>query len=733
MAEIIRAQPGNIPQNVNINLGVAEQTAQANNSLARTVVEQGGVIQQDSTGAQMTGLGQVIAQESVNQLAQASASIQNSVYADKFTNTTTNFLAKAQNRSKQVMDENGNPLFGTLVKDIGQLGANELQEALKNVTDPVVREKLTANFNSQIATSQLQAMTTANKQQADFAAASYVKLKDTTLKQANLDTYENIDVYTGRLKEVLAGQVASGMISAESAQSELLNLDKGLRVSHIEQSIDADPYQAYSALSQDKGELGLNAADVLDLKNKAENGVAKANSMKNAQAAAIKEEYGELISQTKDLILRGVAVPKGQLDYLRQVTAGTKVAGSIEKLAEQAQISERFASLSVQDQEQFLALAEKEGTSDPALMGFTTVLRKQLDNTKKAIEDDPMKFAAEQGLVNSPPLDFNGDVLAQINQKSKEAKPVNQLYNTVSSGLTTADMKKVNDYYTTLSPQDQITFANSIHNQYGNNANIFFKEMYQNGGENASFVGFTAKTDNGLATDLANGYSALKDKNVPMPSGKNLDELKRQVITSLPPQVNESLSASQINGAVALYALEAKRKGLDPEVVDTSVIMSVVGRIAPSVEYNGSKVSTAGSTITQDQFDAGIRTMTSNTLDALGGINPDQVLGNATPLDIVKRGTFVGNGAGTVIVVAAEHPLAFVTVTVVAAPRDGGQPLLTANGQLLTIPLDKIPKNIQPASTDTSGAAKVMNLLKGISTVGKQVGKDVTDYYGLGE
>ena len=191
MAEIIRPTNVTIQPQGQINQSTAGEFAVAGEALGNPTIQQGREMQQAKFGAMTNELGDYIAGESIRQLKEQDSAIRSSVYADKFTRATNEFLTGAANRAKQVTDADGNPLFGTLVSDVGKMGNETLQKYLKGITDPEIVRQLTANFNSQVNTSQLQAMQTAANQQKEFSIASYQSMKDLTLKQVDYKKYYN--------------------------------------------------------------------------------------------------------------------------------------------------------------------------------------------------------------------------------------------------------------------------------------------------------------------------------------------------------------------------------------------------------------------------------------------------------------------------------------------------------------------------------------------------------------
>jgi len=593
MAEIIKAQPNSKNGSATINPQTAFYTAQAGQSIGNALLREGQSQAADQTGAITNDLGTSIAAENVKQLEEVSNSIQNSIYADRMSRSTKEFLMGSQQRASTTTDKEGNPTFGSLVEDVGKLGKDTLAKYLDGVSDPVIRQKLTANFEAQVAQSQLQTMTTAKKQQGDFAAASYAELKDTTMKQAGLDKADNISMYMGRLQEVLAGNVSSGLLSAEEAKKELLNTERTLKVDHVQQSIDSDPYSALDSLSSDKGELGLSSTDVRDLKHSAETKVAKIEAQKKAQEAALKEQYTDLFKQVQDFTKEGVDVSKEMKDYLRESTKGTALEKDVDKLIANNEVVSKFSAQSMEDQKAWLDAAKAQGGSiKPEYAETYGLMQKAYKAHQDAIKEDAAQYAVDRNLMpEAAPLDVSqGDagIAAQVSKIYNDSRAAEAAVGKKITGMTKEYAKQIIAVRNQKTPEEKAKFDKLMSGIYGEAAyRTHIGDIAKAGDEDTAWNMQLSELDSNLAITANVGKQALKDKLTkrvsPDIGGPGIAEATSSV-------GNSSLQAYM---ADTIYNVTAQRSAQSGE--DGSILISEVAReVSRTQVYNGRQTSFFG-------------------------------------------------------------------------------------------------------------------------------------------
>ena len=644
MAEIIRPQSGSIQSNTKISTGLAASTASAAQGIGNASVQLGRQQAQSQTGAINNALGNAIAGESLQQLQATNESIKASIYADRMSGATKEFLSGSVERASQKTDDKGNPLFGSLVEDVGMLGKATLEKYLADVTDPEIRQKLTANFNSQVANSQIQAISTAKNQQKDFAAASYASLKDTTLKQANIDDINSIPGYVSRLEEVLRANVASGLVSAEEAQNELIEVDRKLRVDHVQAAIDSNPYAALSEITGDEGALGLSSSDLLKLKKEAKYGVAKADAIKASEEKAIKEKYQDLFEEVANASKRGNAINADLKEYLIESSRGTANEAEVDLLIDQNEIARNFSLYSVEDQLRIVRDSDAQGTNDPNLLGVNELLHDILDANVKASKEDPTAYAISKKFIpETPPLTFEGgldDVMAQMDAKFQSAQSAKSLVGRDVTGMTKRDTKNWTAWFKTLSPADQSRAANAIISEYGNAAPAFMDTLQVTGSATIAGDMHTRKHDPELADKYADGEAILKAGDIKMPSNRYFTEA---VTTSVTMSSNTAFNQQLVKDYKRMLAIKIQDGSvvLDSDgAVPSDDAEAIAEIVAPTFMRPGTaiKVGRSGTKLTAEQINMGFDNMGEDTInEKFGGINPNQIYGGETASSVVRK------------------------------------------------------------------------------------------------
>lgn len=718
MAEIIRPQGGSILDQSNINIGSAASTANAAQGVGNSLVSLGKEQSQDARGTMNISLGNAIANESTQQLSEANDSIRSSIYADRMTKATKEFLTNATNRSSQVTDKNGMPLFGSLVQDVGTLGKETLEKYLADVTDPALKEQLTANFNSQVANSQLQAMSTAKNQQKDFAAASYASLKDVTLKQAQLDNINNIPGYVNRLEEVLRSNVASGLMSAAEAQQELQTTDRNLRVGHVQQAIEANPYAALAEITGDDGTLGLASDDLLKLKKEAQYGVAKEEAIKASKEKALKEQYQDLFNEVKATSKRGNSINADLREYLIESSRGTVNEGEVDKLLAQNEVARNFSLLSIADQQAFLREADANGTSNPDMLGASDLLHDILDSHLKSVKEDPTQYAVDKGFIQpTERLDFSQGVEGvqdQIEQKFQNAQGAKALVGKDVTGMTIQDTKDWTAWFKTLSPVEQSKAAQDMVNKYGTAAPAFMDSLQVSG--NATLAGdiYTRTQDPLLADDLTQGEAIIKAGDISMPTDAVFTE---SLQGNIPLSANQALNSKRIRDIKRLVAIEIQNGNMSADDISTSNMEMIIQRAIPSIERNGVKVPVGTSKLTPDQVNNSLDNISDSFInDAYGTMNPNLVYGDETPSSIIRNAVFHEVAPGIVV-----------------ADTQDGDRITTTSGREMYIDFSKLPINVRPNTSNTLnnavavGAAPIKALGNAAEITGKKLGAAIQD------
>ena len=210
-------------------------------------------------GRQTQALGQAVTSAGADLSRVADQAFKQAIYSRALNQATRKFNDSYIKRVQQRLDENGNPTFHTLVDDTGKLGKEALDEALGNISDPVVKSKLTSNFNNYVTNRQLLAQTSARKQQIEFTRAGLFEGIDGLKQQAFEDDPVNAPQYKSDINDMIESGLATGALSPLEASKIKESAMEEINVRHLEDSVRDDPLNTLTVLQASKPtDLGIS-------------------------------------------------------------------------------------------------------------------------------------------------------------------------------------------------------------------------------------------------------------------------------------------------------------------------------------------------------------------------------------------------------------------------------------------------------------------------------------------
>lgn len=703
MAEIIRGNSKASSSKATISTSVAASSSTGGEAIGKVTETLGKGIAASKAGTTMQNIGSSIVNQGLSDLSQVTTAIQSSIYSDKFNQANLEYAALVQKRTDQKFDDKGRPGFLSLTEDLGKIGQQTLEKYLQDIDDPVVREKLTSNFTSQVNNQQIGSLGTARNQQLDYSAATYNEFKRITLEQAKVDSPQNIPLHLGRLQEVLGDKMAAGELSVQQAQKEYQDAARSVGVFQASKYIENDPYKALENLQEDNNPLGLNQEDLQAARQQALIGIQRNEAAKLAQEKAIKQQNEFLVKQIEDIQLSGGAVPIEMQEFLKEQYKGTPMEAQIKGLIEQGQVLEHFSSLSVADQTAFLQEINSTVITDPNLAGLSEKVRTIYTNVQKAIKEDPVAYAARQGLVKqTDPLDFN-NLAESLKNKQEAYAAASQHLGVEGTGLTKQEQDQVVTQYNTSSPEQQLVLAQTLKSVYGDRANLLFSEIYKQptAKDMVYDIYQTQQGKESLVKDRLLGKQIWKEGNVISVPRKDIgQEIRKQ----MPASVNENLDNAQLDAMVDMYAVVAQRTGNGLDTLSSSTIEGLVKSVINPVERNGISVQTNDSTVAEEQFNASFDNINDDLINQMGGLASSQILEGQTAADVIKEGQLIYHSPGKYMVTLPES--------------NGGSIALDSNNQALILDYKKIEQafNAKPSRASEPLPNKVRSFLKGLSS-----------------
>jgi len=257
MVNIVR--PGELGQQgrSEISTGIAATAGSGVVSLGREALSVGRQSQasnQLSLARQMSALVDVEGKRIFNESKQAH---QSATLLNKMTEATESFIKGKTERYSRTTDENGNPTFTTLHKDIEQLGKDTLDQTARTIIDPEVARQFKANFGNYVANQKITALKTARNQQVSFGRSSLDTGLGKLVTQAAADDIDQLGTYEQQGLESLQSAMTSGVISQEEFSERSKEFSAIIREGAIHNAIKNDKESAAGMLQMSAQELGI--------------------------------------------------------------------------------------------------------------------------------------------------------------------------------------------------------------------------------------------------------------------------------------------------------------------------------------------------------------------------------------------------------------------------------------------------------------------------------------------
>ena len=202
---------------------------------------------------------------------QAKAASQAATFNRAMSAATEEFATRSNERYQQVTDEDGNPTFETLPKDIGTIADEVKQNALNRIGDFEVAQKFIQQFDKFGVNQQISAMSKARTQQIDFSRASLNEALTSYQNQAVQVNPDQLGEYENQAKSALDEALNSGFISAVEHGKLVREFQSTVRVESYRNLIKANPAATLQELSAaDPDALGLTKREQERLINEAE-------------------------------------------------------------------------------------------------------------------------------------------------------------------------------------------------------------------------------------------------------------------------------------------------------------------------------------------------------------------------------------------------------------------------------------------------------------------------------
>lgn len=653
MAQIIRGtQLPDSQGSAQISPGAASSIASGFQAIGNVQRQLGEGIASDRSGQILQNFGAAIGQQAASDMAKVKSAIDSSVYSQQMVNATTEFNQLFSERSQQVTDKHGNPMFTSLVDDVGTLGQEVANKYVAGIKDPLVRQKFLDNFNSSVGNSQIRALSIAQQQQKEFSIASYQNFKSATLNQAMVDGVAALPLHLGQVQEVLQAKVAAGEMSPEAAQNEINDFNRQVRMTSAHDQLLADPDGFIELLKSDPASLGLGRDDVFSLAAKAVEAQSNKRRAEQLYQKALVQEYKYLFDQATDLQTRGKTLPLELTNYMQEVSKQSpELAAATRKLVANDQILNQFNKLPAADREQFLQQLDQQAITNPDYSTVKETLMNANEVISKQEKEDPIGYLRSQGMLSDiPDFDPTGDVVAQLDARANDAALSKAWTGEDSTGLDADTAKRYTNYLKSLDEEQFIQHMIPIFEQkgvkYGETLlrQLNLSDKHSHVALKASYI---ADGQLDLYRMVAAGESAVKNKTSIEP--KNLES---EIAKYVPKMENAQMQQDIMYAMKMAYLGSVYSKDIDEAALSQIARDYTNGG---SIDFNGSAIvpSVYGESI--DQFQSKINRLTPKQIDLSGGIS--NLPSNVDPTDVIKRSRLINAGQGQYFVMPLDPNL----------------------------------------------------------------------------
>lgn len=282
--------------------------------------------QQIGLAMQVASIGEQAVAMSTAYFKEVNKSTSDSQYNNALTEATLEFNRSVQGRMEVTSDKDGNPTFGTLAKDIGDIGNDIIQRSASKISNPKARQRFINSFSRHIGNRQILGLKEARRQHIDYARAALQNGLKTQVEQSLADEDANINNYQRNVEEMIDNAVQGGVISAQEGVRYKDATISDIRVTRFDRMIEEDPESAVKVLDGSPQSLGLKTSELITLRKRADAAVfykQRAESRAARELQELEKKRQRLVATDLDL----------------SIIQGTATAQAIMKAADKGEIS----------------------------------------------------------------------------------------------------------------------------------------------------------------------------------------------------------------------------------------------------------------------------------------------------------------------------------------------------------------------------------------------------------
>jgi hypothetical protein len=317
MVQIVRPGTPIVESNARVSIAQTAAGSGGQASIGSQIMSVGQQLAHDPNPAALERTSQLIIREGERFFEESKAAHQNALYNNLMNEARLAFASGKMKREEQITDEDGNPSFMNLPRDVKSLGDAIQEEINGRVIDPEVANKFNIEWNSFVTSQQISSMKTARSQRTTYVRSSIDDGLSSILEAAQVDNLDNLPIYEGQANQLLDDFFVSGALSEEEYRELKQNYPQVLRKKMLQNEIEKDPIQINSMIIESTPEeLGVTSEDKKQLEEQAKAKISsdKIEAEKAANAIEIEQKNQQaLLAQEIDKRIEADAIREDEI------------------------------------------------------------------------------------------------------------------------------------------------------------------------------------------------------------------------------------------------------------------------------------------------------------------------------------------------------------------------------------------------------------------------------------
>lgn len=316
MPIINKPQPKQVPQFRGISPAAGARAAASGASIGQVA---------SSAGQRLIAQGSQIKQAGEQMIGSAMTNLTNAFktaqLSERLNEGRLTFSEGVNQRLGQVRDKDGNPTFGTLPKDVGQIGQDTVTKISEKISDPQVRAQFKQQMGNFITNKQIQSLGMQRTQQLQYIQEQTQTGIDRLVQEAGQDDPSNRNYYMGQVNQLINSGIKNGALSVN--QGEILRRDaqRQMTFQMYNNIIDADPASGHSMIRNGSPKsMGVDQKtfdDLLRISQGALDDQQGRQQQQKAETNNVNQERTNLTATQLDLGLRDGTIGKKDLEVAR--------------------------------------------------------------------------------------------------------------------------------------------------------------------------------------------------------------------------------------------------------------------------------------------------------------------------------------------------------------------------------------------------------------------------------